>query len=100
MTCGHTMLSGIGITAMLRIELYTGDLDDLLDLLQMSMGIESAEGARHLLAIEQARGTRYYVAKVAEQVVGLIGVWFDPTYMFSVCPPIVKGQKSSMKQAK
>ena len=61
------------------IDLYTGDWDDLLDLLRMSMGMESAEGVKHLWAIEQTRGTRYYVAKVAEQIVGLIGVWFDPT---------------------
>lgn len=61
------------------IELHAGDDGDLLELLQMSMGIESMEGVKHLLAIERTRGTRYYVARIAGQIVGLIGVWFDPT---------------------
>jgi ribosomal protein S18 acetylase RimI-like enzyme len=63
----------------LAIDLYTGNYDDLLFLLHMSIGIESAEGVKHLLAIELARGTRYYTAKIEGRIVGLIGVWFDPT---------------------
>ena len=63
----------------LVIELYTGDYADLMDLLQMSTGLDSLDGVRHLLAIEMTRGTRYYVARMAAETVGLIGVWFDPT---------------------
>ena len=61
------------------IERYAGDFVDLLDLLQMSMGLESLAGVQHLLAVEKARGTRYYVATQSGQLIGLVGVWFDPT---------------------
>jgi ribosomal protein S18 acetylase RimI-like enzyme len=61
------------------IEHYSGDFEESLDLLQMSMGITSMGGVKHLLAIEQARGTRYHVARQDGQIIGLIGVWFDPS---------------------
>jgi len=61
------------------IQPYSGDFADLLDLLQMSMGLESLDGVQHLLAVEKARGTRYYVATRSGRVIGLVGVWFDPT---------------------
>jgi ribosomal protein S18 acetylase RimI-like enzyme len=72
-------MSGEPARSAATIERYTGDLDALLDLFQMAMGLESADGARHLIAVERARGTAYYVARADDRIVGLIGVWFDPT---------------------
>jgi ribosomal protein S18 acetylase RimI-like enzyme len=69
------------------IEGYTDDLESVLDLLQMSMGLESLDGVRQLMAIEKTRGTRYYVAKNNGQVIGLVGVWFDPTGASSELEP-------------
>jgi ribosomal protein S18 acetylase RimI-like enzyme len=45
----------------------------------MSMGLESLEGVRSLIAVERARGTRYYAAALDGRTVGAIGVFFDPT---------------------
>jgi GNAT superfamily N-acetyltransferase len=61
------------------IQPYSGDFEDLLDLLQMSMGLESLDGVRHMLAVERARGTRYHVATRSGRPIGLVGLWFDPT---------------------
>ena len=61
------------------IQPYSGDFEDLLDLLQMSMGLESLDGVRHMLAVEMARGTRYHVATRSSRPIGLVGLWFDPT---------------------
>lgn len=63
----------------LVIALYQGDLRDLIDLLQMSMGFDEPAGALHLLSIEQTRGTRYLVARQGEQIVGLVGVYIAPS---------------------
>lgn len=71
----------------MQIERYTNELENLVDLLQMSMGIESHQGVNHLIAIERARGTRYYVARDEELVVGVVGVWFDPTGATSMLEP-------------
>ncbi len=57
---------------------YTGDFSDLLELLQMSMGVEALSGVQRLLEIEKVRGTLYYTANVEDRPIGLIGVYFDP----------------------
>ena len=61
------------------MERYTGAPEDLLELLQMSMGLQSLDGVRRLISVERARGTRYYTAALDGRVVGVIGVFFDPT---------------------
>jgi ribosomal protein S18 acetylase RimI-like enzyme len=66
-------------TPQSRVQRYTGDPDELIALLQLSMGIESLDGVRRLMAVERARGTRYYVAVVGDRIVGVVGLWFDPT---------------------
>jgi GNAT superfamily N-acetyltransferase len=69
------------------IQPYSGDFEDLLDLLQMSMGLESLDGVRHMLAVERARGTRYHVATRSSRPIGLVGLWFDPTGAVTALDP-------------
>ncbi len=61
------------------IKLYSGDLYDLLNLFTLSTGLTSADGIRHLIDIEKARGTAYYVAVENDVVIGMIGIFQDPT---------------------
>lgn len=63
----------------MQIELYQGDFEDLIDLLQMSMGFDTSAGVRKLIAIEKARGTLYYTARQNGKVVGVIGFFYDPS---------------------
>jgi GNAT superfamily N-acetyltransferase len=51
------------------------------------MGLESLDGVHHLLSIEPARATRYYGARQDGQVIGVLGVWFDPTGAISEPEP-------------
>jgi GNAT superfamily N-acetyltransferase len=69
------------------ITLHTGDLDELLPFFRMSAGMDSPEGIRHLIAIEQARGTRYYTAQVSGEAVGFIGLFFDPSGLINELEP-------------
>jgi ribosomal protein S18 acetylase RimI-like enzyme len=62
-----------------EIQPYTGNFDELLPLLQMSMGFDAPDGVRHLLTVEQARGTRYFTACLDGQMAGLIGLYVDLT---------------------
>ena len=66
---------------------HTSDLDELLPFFRMSTGVDSPEGIRHLIAIEQARGTRYYTANVSGEAVGFIGLFFDPTGLINELEP-------------
>ena len=59
-------------TPQSRVQRYTGDPDELIERLQLSMGLESLDGVKRLMAVEPARGTRYYVAVVGDRR-------FDPT---------------------
>jgi ribosomal protein S18 acetylase RimI-like enzyme len=63
----------------LAIDEHRGRLDELVELFQASMGLESVEAVPGFLALEQARGTRYFIARQAEAAVGLIGLWFEPS---------------------
>lgn len=56
-----------------------GDLDELEGLFQASMGLESVDAVPGFLALERARGTRYFVARRGDAALGLIGLWFDPS---------------------
>ena len=62
-----------------KVERYAGDPEDLTELLQMSMGLQSLDGVRRLIAIERTRGTRYCTAALDGRILGVIGVFFDPT---------------------
>jgi ribosomal protein S18 acetylase RimI-like enzyme len=53
-------------------------LENYLDLLQMSMGIENLAGVQRLLEVEKARGTLYFTAQVEGKTAGLIGLFVDP----------------------
>lgn len=75
------------MNAELAIEHYADDLDNLVDFFRMSTSIESLEGVSHLVAVERARGTRYYVARLDGRIVGFMGLWFDPTGAISVLEP-------------
>ena len=48
-----------------RIGRYAGDPQELLGLLQTSMGIESVEGVRRSISLERARGTIYLAPELA-----------------------------------
>ncbi len=63
----------------LEIHPYTGNFDDLLLLLQMSMGFDAPGGVRRLLDVEQVRGTRYFTACLDGELAGLIGLYIDLT---------------------
>ena len=69
------------------IERYAGDLEELIALFHMSTGVTSPAGVRSLIAIERARGTQYYTAAINGEVVGMIGVWFDPSGEISELEP-------------
>jgi ribosomal protein S18 acetylase RimI-like enzyme len=71
----------------LKVEPYGGGFEEVMSLLQMSMGMISLDGVRHLIAVERTRGTRYYAAVLGGEVVGLIGVWFDPTNATTALEP-------------
>lgn len=73
--------------ASVDIARYTGDLENLMSFFHLSTGLSSEEGIRRLIAIEKARGTRYYVAKRGEGIVGMIGVWFDEAHQIDVLEP-------------
>lgn len=75
------------MAADISIEPYSGDFALLLPLLSLSMGMDDLAGVRQLLAIEQAKGTRYLVARQQEATVGLIGVWFDPGHTIAAVEP-------------
>ncbi len=59
------------------IQPYHGDFEDIMPLMVMSMGMDDAEGARRLIKVEMARGTRYFTAISEDRVVGVVGVYFD-----------------------
>jgi ribosomal protein S18 acetylase RimI-like enzyme len=65
--------------ASIHIEEHTGPLADLAGLFQAAMGLQAVERAPGFLALEQARGTRYFVARQDGHDLGLIGLWYDPT---------------------
>jgi ribosomal protein S18 acetylase RimI-like enzyme len=56
---------------------HTGDLEELMAYFHMSTGVRSADGVRRLIAVEVARGTRYFTARLDGQTVGMIGVFCD-----------------------
>jgi GNAT superfamily N-acetyltransferase len=60
------------------LERYAGDPEDLLELRQMSTGLQSLGGVRRLISVERARGIRYYTASLSGCTVRVIGVFFDP----------------------
>jgi len=66
---------------------FTGDLEELLPFFHMSTGIDGADGVRQLIAMERTRGTRYYTATLDGRVVGMIGLWFDPSGEVSALEP-------------
>jgi ribosomal protein S18 acetylase RimI-like enzyme len=53
----------------------------------MSTGVASVEGVRQLIDIERTRGTQYFVARLEGVIVGMIGLWFDPTGATSELEP-------------
>ena len=57
---------------------YAGDLEELLPFFHMSTGVDAVDPVRHLIAVERARGTRYYTATQDDRVVGMIGLSLDP----------------------
>jgi ribosomal protein S18 acetylase RimI-like enzyme len=60
-----------------EIERYHESLDGLAAFFKMTTGVDSPAGLRHLMAVEETRGTRYFVARRGDEIVGMIGVWFD-----------------------
>ena len=62
-----------------RIGRYAGDPEELLGLLQTSMGLQSFEGVRRSISVERARGTIYLAAELDGRAVGVIGFFLDAT---------------------
>lgn len=62
----------------MKIREWTASLAELDPLFRISMGLESADARARLIAIEQVRGTRYWVAEVNGEPVGFIGLFIDP----------------------
>lgn len=58
---------------------YEGDYSEILEFIKLSAGIDSQEGVAQLLKIEQARGTKYFTARIDGKMAGMIGVYYDPT---------------------
>lgn len=69
------------------IKPHEGELEELQEFFHLSTGLESAEGVRHLIAIERTRGTRYFVAVADEKIIGMVGLWLDTTRAITMQEP-------------
>ncbi len=63
----------------IQIHRFTKNLFELESLISLSCGRNDPAAVHQIIQLEKLRGTEYLVAEIENEIVGLIGYWYDDT---------------------